>query len=487
MKAKSICLLLLLALFCSTISYAQWVQVNNGLNNTRLVINQGIVVSPKVSCANVYSGPSVTDSIIACVPAGTTGTLAFGPHDSLWVVLFSNGVQGWCDRKYLVHPVPGVLSFAMKGTNLFAGTSDGVFRSTNNGTDWMPINNGLLVPYTDYLWVWTMAALDTNLFMAAYGVHRSTDNGDNWNWVDCVPYNESVGALITSGKNLYASTGEGVLLSTNGGESWSNIDSITTINLDNIGPLAVIDTNLIAGTGTGMLLRVNVRSVPGLGAWKSATGFPSYAEVECLIVSGKNVFAGTFNAGIYCSTDDGTSWIKRDSGMTNEWVRALAVSGKNIFATTMGGGVFISSNSGVTWTAVNSGLPNPYPYTYALAASTTDLFVGAAHGIFRRPLSEMVTSINQLPTIAYSFKLGQNYPNPFNPATTVRYSLPHKSQVLLAVYNTLGQRVAILVQGQQEAGSYEEKFDGSALASGVYFYRLQAGAYVNTKKLLLLR
>jgi hypothetical protein len=55
------------------------------------------------------------------------------------------------------------------------------------------------------------------------------------------------------------------------------------------------------------------------------------------------------------------------------------------------------------------------------------------------------------------------------------------------VYNTLGQQVAIIVQAQQEAGSYEVKFDGSALASGMYFYRIQAGSYVNTKKLLLLK
>jgi hypothetical protein len=81
----------------------------------------------------------------------------------------------------------------------------------------------------------------------------------------------------------------------------------------------------------------------------------------------------------------------------------------------------------------------------------------------------------------------QNYPNPFNPSTTIRYGLPHKSQVSLMVYNTLGQEVATLAQGEQETGYHDVRFDASGLSSGVYFYRLQAGTYVETRKLLLIR
>jgi hypothetical protein len=85
------------------------------------------------------------------------------------------------------------------------------------------------------------------------------------------------------------------------------------------------------------------------------------------------------------------------------------------------------------------------------------------------------------------FFLGQNYPNPFNPRTTIQYGLPHPSSVTLKVYNTLGQEVAVLVGETQEAGYHDVQFDGSGLASGVYFYRLRAGEYVASKRLILVR
>jgi M6 family metalloprotease-like protein len=88
---------------------------------------------------------------------------------------------------------------------------------------------------------------------------------------------------------------------------------------------------------------------------------------------------------------------------------------------------------------------------------------------------------------AVAFELQQNYPNPFNPSTSIRYALPHNAFVSLIVFNTIGQQVATLVHGDQEFGYHEVKFDGSKLASGVYFYKIQAGTYVDTKKLLLLR
>jgi hypothetical protein len=85
------------------------------------------------------------------------------------------------------------------------------------------------------------------------------------------------------------------------------------------------------------------------------------------------------------------------------------------------------------------------------------------------------------------YDLSQNYPNPFNPTTTIRYALSSRSHVTLDLFNTLGQIVTELVNGDLEAGQHEVRVDASGLASGVYFYRLRAGNFIQTKSLSLLR
>jgi hypothetical protein len=96
---------------------------------------------------------------------------------------------------------------------------------------------------------------------------------------------------------------------------------------------------------------------------------------------------------------------------------------------------------------------------------------------------QVEVQLSDLPT---SFSLDQNYPNPFNPTTTIRYALPATSYVTLSVFNTLGQQVGTLVHDIQETGYHEVRFDGGNLASGVYFYRLKTGDFIQTRKMLLL-
>lgn len=85
------------------------------------------------------------------------------------------------------------------------------------------------------------------------------------------------------------------------------------------------------------------------------------------------------------------------------------------------------------------------------------------------------------------FALGQNYPNPFNPVTTISYVLPMPSGIALTVSDLLGREVRVLASGTKRAGTYEVIFNATGLPSGVYFYRLKAGTYMETKSLVLLR
>ena len=89
--------------------------------------------------------------------------------------------------------------------------------------------------------------------------------------------------------------------------------------------------------------------------------------------------------------------------------------------------------------------------------------------------------------IAADFKLAQNFPNPFNPFTTIKFSIPEQCNVVLKIYDVLGKEVATLVNEEKPAGEYEVEFNASGLTSGIYFYKLQAGDYNRTRKMILLR
>ncbi len=89
--------------------------------------------------------------------------------------------------------------------------------------------------------------------------------------------------------------------------------------------------------------------------------------------------------------------------------------------------------------------------------------------------------------IPTEYSLHQNYPNPFNPVTTIKFDLPNDGLITLEIFDILGRRISTLVEEYKTAGSYEQVFDASSLASGVYVYKLQAGDFVSSKKMILLK
>jgi hypothetical protein len=131
---------------------------------------------------------------------------------------------------------------------------------------------------------------------------------------------------------------------------------------------------------------------------------------------------------------------------------------------------------------VDTTVTTPAVYYYRLRQHDLD---GTVHYSWVVSIDLATLSVGE--TAPREFELMQNYPNPFNPTSRIRYALPRNSFVSLTVVNMLGQQVLRLVNEQQTVGYHDVVFNGDGLASGVYFYRMQAGTFTATKKLILLR
>ena len=181
-------------------------------------------------------------------------------------------------------------------------------------------------------------------------------------------------------------------------------------------------------------------------------------------------------------------------GPQSNWVQSilcfvrLLIVEEIFFVAPYYGGVFLSRNSCSSWSSVSDSLN--YQYNLSLIVHRDQLFWGTGgNDVWRRPLSEMIfTGIkNKDSNIPFQFVLQQNYPNPFNPSTSISFTLPSKCFVKLTIYDMIGRKVAMLLNREMPAGSHIQQWKADKISSGIYFYRLQAGSFTETKKLVLLR
>jgi hypothetical protein len=202
-----------------------------------------------------------------------------------------------------------------------------------------------------------------------------------------------------------------------------------------------------------------------------------------IVSSGANLCVAATN-GVWTSTDSGTIW---EHNLTTGYITGFGNDGTNLYAV---GSLppYRSSDDGISWMPVDdNGLVGSINST--IQFTTAYAFINTfGIGVYRRDLSE-ITSIKQeqIESIPELFSLEQNYPNPFNPSTKINYTLPQKEFVSLKVYDLLGNELKTLVNEEKSAGSYELDFDAINLPSGIYFYRLQAGSFVETKKMIFLK
>jgi hypothetical protein len=279
------------------------------------------------------------------------------------------------------------------------------------------------------------------------------------------------------GSNIFVGTQNGVFLSTNGGTDFAQVFQPDSY----VSQLAVSDTNIFAGTYDG---GVYLTTNQGIN-WTQVNNGLSNTRVYSLAVNGNYIFAGT-NSGLFRSTNNGTDWTEVYNDPVNTHVKTLAVNGNNIFAATDSSGVFLSTNNGTNWLSINDGLLTNNVNSFAVCGK--DIYAGTyGAGVWKRPLSELVGISKESNNFPMDYTLSQNYPNPFNPGTVISYSLPIASIVKLIVYNTLGQTVKILENGFKNAANYSINFNAADLPSGIYFYKIETGQFSQVKKMVLLK
>jgi hypothetical protein len=186
------------------------------------------------------------------------------------------------------------------------------------------------------------------------------------------------------------------------------------------------------------------------------------------------------------STDGGLTWTQR---LLQTTPMALGKYDNKLFAGCDSGYIYISTDNGTNWNNFNNGLP--VLDINCLGFIDTTIFVSMNNNgakIWSRSLPSIVVSVNTSQDASpHTFTLSQNYPNPFNPSTTIDYSIPKESFVTIKVYDLLGRELTTLVNEEKSAGNYNVSFNAGNLSSGIYFYRMHADNFIQTKKLVLIR
>lgn len=194
--------------------------------------------------------------------------------------------------------------------------------------------------------------------------------------------------------------------------------------------------------------------------------------------NGGNNWTNSFlapNQMILCA--EKMEWFDINSGISI-WVD---YGGTNYY-----GRIFRTTNSGSNWILKNHNLETVNIRT--LLTTNGFIFAGTlGNSVLKRSISEIIGIQNTGKDIPIAYSISQNYPNPFNPETRIRYSLPRSSIVSLVVYDALGRKIETLVDESQRAGTYEATFNASAIPSGVYFYRLTAEGFSETRKMVVIK
>ena len=196
------------------------------------------------------------------------------------------------------------------------------------------------------------------------------------------------------------------------------------------------------------------------------------------------------NGLILKTSDGGDTWFYRNSATSKDLNKVAFIDALNGTIAGNYGTILNTTDGGNTWSSQIS-KTNKNLYDVCLTSSFTRYVVGENGTILKTINGGIITELEEDPNSnsnsAKSYYLSQNYPNPFNPSTRIHYSVISTQIVSVNVYDLLGREIETLVNEEKLAGEYEVEFNGANLPSGIYFYQLKAGDYIETKKMVLIR
>jgi photosystem II stability/assembly factor-like uncharacterized protein len=399
--------------------------------------------------------------------AGSTQAAFNGDYNSVY---FLNQNLGWAVGPTTTPGGSVFLSTTDGGVNWTRQTAPASFAVTLNSVSFVDANTGWAVgasgrcaKTTDGGATWNNVAITGAGSLTLYSVQfRDTSNG------------YVVGGTTSAGY---------VMKTTDGGLTWTNPPlQIAALPLFAVKHIDDVRAVTVGNTGT-------IFATTDSGAtWEGRTAPPgALRPLRSLSVIGNTVFAAG-DTVVIVSTDGGTNWIRRTTGLTtprllNDIAMVNVYTG---WAVGDAGTIHKTTDGGGTWTSQQT----PYPTRNIRSISFRPGFafwVGIA-GTMARNSDPVIPSVRDEPRGAPSeFCLQQNYPNPFNPTTKIGFLISHFGFVSLRVFDVLGREVATLVNEEKAPGIYEVRWDAGSLASGVYFCRLETSSLAQTKKLVLLR
>ncbi|MCX6173533.1 MAG: T9SS type A sorting domain-containing protein [Ignavibacteriales bacterium] len=369
------------------------------------------------------------------------------------VIKTTNGGQTWVQKSNGIYD-NDIFSLGINPQNtntIFAGSFGSVvYRTTDGGENWIEKTTGLTGLTAGSINAFGFHPQNpTNVFLleGSSKIFSSTNSGDSW--TEYKVNNESIKALdiSPSSKNIwyaYTASGGKIYKSTDYGSTWT-LQS-TTINLYSITVDATNPSILYADQYINSQDNISKSTDSGV-TWNIVYPNLYIRDIYSVPGAANTLYASSWGSGVYKTTDGGTNWAQSNVGLTYQncfMVRNQPGSTSSFLVATYGGGVF-----GFNYTPTNVKNEN-----------------------------------NIIPT---QFSLEQNYPNPFNPSTKIRYSLPQSARVKIILYNVLGVQIMTLVDSEQTIGNHETELNGSNLASGVYFVRMNADNYSVTKKIMLMK